>query len=189
MKFILVLLTVLLFQFQNLFAAPFLSGHYYTKDGQKVEGLIKFVRASFSVFGSRPSSIKFKSDSRSKSTSFTPDDILSFVVEKDSFTIIQDFKINSISGEYAKDFVQVIEVGQINLYLHKSASYDGKIHHENDSFIISSRNKGNLGIWNFNRQRDDIANYFSRRPDLVAKILNKKDDTPIRLLVRDFNGS
>jgi hypothetical protein len=189
MKFVLVILTVLLFEVQTLFAAPFLDGYYYAKDGQKVEGLIKFNRGSFSVFGSRPSSIKFKSNSGSKSVKLTPDDILSFVVESDSFTTIYNFKINSISGEYTQDFAQVIEVGKISLYLHRSSSSDGKMHYEHDNFIISADHRKFLGLWNFNRQREEIAKYFSNRPDLVEKILDKKDKTSIRLLVRDFNGT
>lgn len=189
MKFIYIILAVLLFQFGSLLAAPFVSGYYYSYDGQKVEGLIKFNRASFSLFGSKPSSIKFKSNSGSKTVKFTPDDILAFVVDGDSFAIIQNFKINSISGEYAKDFVQVIEVGQISLYLHRSSSSDGKMVYEHDNYVISSGTKKCLGIWNFSRQREEIASYFSERPDLVEKILDKKDKTSVRLLVRDFNGS
>src|SRR5690349_16685761 len=108
MKYILILLVIVTFQIQSSLAAPFLKGRYYTRDGKKTEGLIKFFRASFSVFGSKPSSIKFKADSKTEATKFTADDIVAFVIEKDSFAVVHNIKINSINGEYVRDFAQVI---------------------------------------------------------------------------------
>ncbi|HOX82113.1 MAG TPA: hypothetical protein PLJ60_16030 [Chryseolinea sp.] len=188
MKHFLLLLTILTFQLQILVAAPFIKGYYYSNDGKKIEGLIKFNRATFSVFGSKPSNIKFKTNSESKAIKLTAEDISSFVIDKDSFAAVHNIKINSIAGEYTKDFAQVIETGAIKLFLHKSASSDGKYSYENDIYVISRDNKY-FGIWNFNKQRDEIAAYFSERPDLREKILDKKDKTTIRELVRDFNQS
>lgn len=182
-----VILLALTFQFQTSLGERFASGHYYTKEGNKIEGLIKFNRATFSAFGSKPSSIKFKASSDAKTVKLTADDITSFVIGADSFAIIRNFKINSISGDYVQDFAQVVETGPINLFIHKSSSSDGKATYEHDNAVLSNNKNGYFGIWNFVKQREEIAMYFSDRPDLVEKILNKKDETPLQELVRDFN--
>ena len=187
MTSIFILLSILTLQPKSSLAEPFLKGHYYTNDGKRVEGLIKFGRATFSAFGSKPSNIKFKANSSSSTVKLTAEDISAFVIEKDSFAIVQNIKINSIHGEYARDFAQVIEVGRINLFVHKSSSSDGKFSYDHDKFVISKDNKVFLGIWNINKQREEISEYFSERPDLLAKILDKKDETPIPMLVKEFN--
>src|SRR5688572_3900549 len=125
MKSIFILLAILTLQSKSLLAAPFLKGHYYTNDGKRIEGLIKFGRATFSAFGSKPSNIKFKANAGSSPVKLTAEDISAFVIGKDSFAIVQNIKINSIHGEYKRDFAQVIEIGSINLFVHKSSSSDG----------------------------------------------------------------
>lgn len=185
--YISVILLALICQFQTSTAEKFLSGHYYTKEGKKIEGLIKYNRATFSAFGSKASSIKYKASSDDKPIKLTAEDITSFVIGADSFAIIKNFKINSVNGEYEQDFAQVIERGPINLFMHRSASSDGKVSYDNDRYVISNEKNGCFGIWNFVKQREEIAKYFSARPDLVEKILNKKDETPFLDLVRDYN--
>lgn len=189
MRYLFTLLTILTLQVQTLLAAPFVKGHYYTNDGKRIDGLIKFGRATFSAFGSKPSNIKFKANPNSNTVKLTAEDISAFVIEKDSFAVVQNIKINSINGEYAQDFAQVVEIGHMILFVHKSASSDGKSSYEHDNFVISRDNKVYLGIWNFNKQRNEIAEYFSERPDLKEKILNKKDETPFQALVKEFNNS
>jgi len=81
----------------------------------------------------------------------------------------------------------VVEIGPIILFVHQSTSSDGKYSYEHDKFVISRDNKVYLGIWNFNKQRDEIAEYFSERSDLKEKILYKKDETPFQTLVKEFN--
>ena len=187
MRHLFALMTILTFQFQTLLAAPFVKGHYYTNDGKKIEGLIKFGRATFSAFGSKPGNIKFKANSNSAPIKLTAEDISAFVIGTDSFAIVQNIKINSINGEYARDFAQVVETGHLNLFVHKSSSSDGKFSYEHDKFVISKDNKVFLGIWNFNKQRNEIAEYFSERPDLKNQILDKKDETTLQTLVKEFN--
>src|SRR5688572_7377908 len=132
MRYLFTLLTILTLQLQTLLAEPFLKGHYYTNDGKKIEGVIKFGRATFSAFGSKPSNIKFKADANSKAIKLTAEDISAFVIGKDSFAIVQNIKINSIAGEYTRDFAQVVEVGHINLFVHKSSSSNGQYSYEHD---------------------------------------------------------
>lgn len=186
MKSVFILLTILTIHFQTLIAAPFLKGHYYDGNGKKIEGLIKFSRASFSVFGSKPSSIKFKPNSDSKALKLTPDDISSFVVGSDSFAIVQNIKINSISGEYVKDFAQVIESGSISLFVHKSTSGNGQMVFDNDRYVISKGSKF-IGIWNYKKQKDEIAKFFEDRQDLKDKILSMDESESIQKLVKEYN--
>jgi len=187
MRLYVIIFTVSIFQIQGLLAEPFLKGYYYGKDMKKVEGLIKFNRATFSAFGSKPASIRFKINSDSKAIKLTIDEIASFVIGRDSFAIVGDFKINSISGVYNKDFAQVLDTGAIKLYLHYSSSSDGKASYDHDRYIITKDNVKYLGIWNGNKQRDEIAAYFVDRPDLKNKVLDKKSDVSFQELVKDYN--
>jgi hypothetical protein len=182
-----IVVITLTFQSQISLAEKFVPGYYYTKEGKRIDGLIKFNRATFSAFGSKPSNIKFKTNSEAKPVKFTADDIQAFVIGTDSFAIIRNFKINSISGDYVRDFAQVMVTGRLKLFVHKSASSDGQFNYDHDKFVLWDEKNGYLGIWNSNKQREEMAKYFSGRTDLVEKILNKKDETPIPDLVRDFN--
>jgi hypothetical protein len=188
MRHIFTILTLLILQFQTLSAAPFLRGYHFTTDGKKIDGLIMFNRATFSLFGSKPSNIKFKTSSDSKAIKLTAENISSFVIEKDSFATVQNIKINSISGEYKRDFAQVVQVGLMCLYVHKSSSSDGHYGYTHDNFVISKDNKTYLGIWNLKTQRNEIAAYFNDRPDLKEKLLNKDVDlTSFQGLVKAYN--
>jgi len=158
--------------------------HKRWKEDRRVD---KLGRATFSAFGSKPGNIKFKANSNSAPIKLTAEDISAFVIGTDSFAIVQNIKINSINGEYARDFAQVVETGHLNLFVHKSSSSDGKFSYEHDKFVISKDNKVFLGIWNFNKQRNEIAEYFSERPDLKNQILDKKDETTLQTLVKEFN--
>ena len=186
MKLIFLLLTILTFQFQTLLAAQFIKGYYYDTNGRKIEGLIKFNRAKSYLVGGKPSNIQFKTNASSKAIKLTTDDISSFVIEKDSFTIVYNIKISSVSGKYAKDFAQVVKIGAINLFLHKSIISDGQRSYEHETYIISRGSKY-LGIWDYNYQRIEIAEYFSERVDLRARIMDKKDETPLLALIEEFN--
>jgi hypothetical protein len=173
---------------QTIFAKPFKEGYYYTKDGKKIEGFIKFRRATFSLFGSKPSEIIFKGNKDSSATKFTADDISSFVIGSDSFSIVYNIKINSIQGEYKKDFAKVIVSGRMNLFIHMSSSSDGKSDYDNDRYVLSKDNKNYLGIWNSKKQREEIASLFSADADIKARILNKDFDKDIPGLVKEYNS-
>jgi hypothetical protein len=187
MKHFLTLLLIATLNSQPLFAAPFMKGHYYTVDGKRVEGLIKLVRSSFSVFGSKPCSIRFKEKIKAKTTKLSINDMTAFVIEQDSFALVYNIKINSIQGEYVKDFSQVHIVGAMNLFIHKSTSGDGRYVYDNNRYIISKDNKIFLGIWNEKKQREEIANFFSDSMDIKQRILNKKNDINILDIVKEYN--
>jgi hypothetical protein len=173
---------------QSIFAIPFKDGYYYTKEGKKVEGLIKFRRATFSLFGSKQSSILFKENKDSAPIKLTPDDISSFVIGNDSFTLVYNIKINSIQGEYAKDFAKVVVSGRMNLFTHMSSSSNGTTDYDIDSYVFSKDNKNYLGVWNVKKQREEIAELFSADPELKTRILNKEFDKKIPELVKEYNS-
>jgi len=164
MKLILTLIAIIITS-QIIFAKPFKDGYCFTKEGKKIEGLIKFRRATFSLFGSKRSDILFKKDKDSSTTKFTTDDISSFVIGTDSFAIVYNIKINSIQGEYKEDFAKVVISGKMNLFIHMSSSSDGKSDYDNDRYILSNDNKNYLGVWNVKGQREEIAALFSDDAD------------------------
>ncbi len=173
---------------QSIVAAPFKAGYYFDKDGKKIEGLIKFRRATFSAFGSKPSSILFEESEDAKTIKLTANDISSFVVGNDSFTIVYNIKVNSAEGEYSKDFAKVVITGPVNLYIHMSSSFDGRNDYDDDCYVFSKDNKTYLGIWNAKKQRQELADFFSDNADLKARILNKEFDKKIPELVKEYNG-
>ena len=174
---------------QSIVAAPFKPGYYFDKDGKKIEGLIKFRRATFSAFGSKPSSILFEESEDARPVKLTANDIAAFVIGTDSFTIVYNIKVNSVEGEYSKDFAKVVTTGPMNLYIHMSSSFDGRNDYDNDCYVFSKDNKTYLGIWNVKRQRTELADFFSANADLKARILNKEFDKKIPELVKEYNGA
>ena len=171
---LLFLLLTICFQAQS---KPFSKGYYYTQDGEKVEGYIKFKRASFGVFGSRPSLIKFKSAKKSKAVKLRANQIKAFVVESDSFCVVQNIKINAIQGEYEQDFAKVLVAGPMNLYLHYSSSSDGQRSYSNARFVLSADGSADyFGLWNIKRQREDLAPLFDKMPTLAQQIFDKEYD-------------
>ena len=175
--------------FQPYYMEQFQPGYYYSNDGKKTTGLIKFHRATFSVFGSRSSRIEFKENEDTPSIKLTAKDIPAFVIGSDSFAVVYNIKINSISGHYDRDFAKVIATGRVNLYLHMSASNDGRQSFENDRYVLSKDGKTFFGIWNPKDQRKDIADFFSDNAELKKRILNKEFDGSITALVQVYNGN
>jgi hypothetical protein len=98
----------------------FTPGHYYTKDGQRVESLIRHVYGAQT--GEGPSNqIEVKSTAKAKPVPLTTKDLQAFVLGQDSFTVKKDFDINQFN-HYQEDFMRVVKSGALNLYLHYSTS-------------------------------------------------------------------
>jgi hypothetical protein len=165
----------------------FKKGHYYNLDGKKIEGLIHFRAARFSALSVDPGVIKFKANPDSKAIKLGVNEILGFVIELDSFTIIENFRINAISGVFTKDFAQIVSGGIIKLYLHRSTANNGQSSVDISRFVISKDNIKYLGILGDKKQRKEIAEYFSGRSDLQDQILQSGRDLPMQELVEDFN--
>ena len=174
---------------QQVYMEPFQKGYYYSNDGKRTDGLIKFHRATFSVFGSKKSRIEFEETADSPSKKLTAEDISAFVIGNDSFAIVYNIKINSISGSYKRDFAKVIATGKVNLFLHMSSSADGRSSYDNDRYVLSKDGKQFLGIWNPKDQREEIAEFFSDNAGIKTRILNKEFDKSIPELVKVYNGN
>jgi hypothetical protein len=166
----------------------FAPGSYYTIDGKKMDGMLKFRRSSFSVFGNSHCAVKFKAGAKSKAENLEIDDMSSFVIKKDSFALVYNIKINSIQGEYKKDFAKVIISGPMKLYLHLSSSSDGRVDYDNDRYVISKDNKVFFGLWNKISVREDVIDLFSETPDLQKKIRGKVFNNDIIGLVKTYNA-
>lgn len=112
--FFLIILS-LFFQFKGI--AQFKSGHYYTKDGTKVTGLLRFNYGS-TLLASKAygdCSVIFKTEKKGKKIEFKTNEICCFVIENDSFAIIKNFKPGKLIT-YPQDFAKVLQSGRINLY-------------------------------------------------------------------------
>ena len=98
----------------------FTPGHYYTKDGQCVAGLIRHLYGAQT--GQGPANqIEFKPAGNSKAVSLTTKDVKAFVVGQDSFMVQKDFDINQFD-HYQEDFMRVVKSGALSLYLHYSTT-------------------------------------------------------------------
>ncbi|GAB2531955.1 hypothetical protein [Rufibacter soli] len=94
----------------------FLPGYYYTKEGQRAEGLIRHQYGTQT--GQGPvNQIEFKPSDKAKPVTLTTKDIQAFVLGQDSFTVQKDFDINSFD-HFQEDFMRVVKSGALNLYLH-----------------------------------------------------------------------
>ncbi|WP_210485806.1 hypothetical protein [Rufibacter aurantiacus] len=186
-------LTISLFLFllstTSLLANPFIKGYYFTLDGKKVEGHINFRRSAYNLFRNSPSDIKFKENLDSKAVKLTPNDISSFVIGTDSFTIAHNIKINNLyAGIFPKDFVQVLISGRMNLAMHRSSSHDGRYAYEHNNYVIYKSDETCLTIWRIKNQKEDIAKFFVDFPTLQSKIMEKGftyDNLPA--LVQEYN--
>jgi hypothetical protein len=98
--------------------AQFKSGYYFTKNGDKVAGLLRFDYGRTRLINGS-CRLLFKPSKEEKTKRFTAGDICCFVIEKDSFAILEHFEINLMEGRI-RDFAQVLEKGKINLFLYRN---------------------------------------------------------------------
>ena len=96
-------------------------GHYYRKDGVRVDGLLRLEYGDH-AFRSKENGdcfISFKATKEEKRARLTTADICCFVIEKDSFAVIKNFTLNFLV-HYPRDFAQVLQDGRIKLYIYYS---------------------------------------------------------------------
>ncbi|MEQ6119568.1 hypothetical protein [Reichenbachiella sp. MALMAid0571] len=158
-------------------------GKYFDESGNSVEGLISYGYSQNPKF-------KFKENDSSKEMKIKASEVKGFVVEKDSFIVIHNFKIDSrtsvTSGIIPVDFVQVIESGDLTLYKHYSSVYVGgdsysSIHGSSsgagssnliETFIIRESNTGVL--WTIysepKKLRAQLLDIFQHDPVLLFRV-------------------
>ena len=116
------------------------TGKYFDHNGNSVEGLISYGYSQNLKF-------KFKANDSSKEMKIKASEVHGFVVEQDSFIVLNNFKIDSRTsvgnGIIPVDFVQVIESGDMTLYKHYSSVYVG-----GDSFSQSHGSSSGAGSSN-----------------------------------------
>jgi len=101
---------------------------------------------------------------------------------------VYNIKINSVEGEYSKDFAKVVITGPMNLYIHMSSGSDGRNSYDFDTYIFSGDSKNYLSIWNMKKQREELADFFSGNADIKNRILNKEFDKKIPDLAKEYNS-
>jgi hypothetical protein len=103
-------------QFIPTFYCPdYKEGYYYTKKKEKISGWLKFEFAARHDNSNGNTIVRFKADKQAKPIKLTTRDMLAFITEKDSFAIIENFRINALVG-LNKDFAKVVQAGDLNLY-------------------------------------------------------------------------
>jgi hypothetical protein len=187
-------LSLLLLMFVPYFVSPSLaqSSYYYSNQGQKLEGNIVFHLSWLGAKGSiKPGHITFSEVGKQKSVKLNIEDISAFVIDSDSFTVVQNLKLGENQAKEVEDVVQVVEKGKMNLYLHRSRQGSESKPAFIQKYILSlSGRKTSLCIYDFEKQQKDIASLFESNPRLKELILSGKVSTEtIPNLVKAFNGA
>ncbi len=188
MKRILVLV-LFVFACNAAFSQKFKEGHYYTHDGQRVDGLIRHhYQARFSA---KPDNhIVFKENADAKQKKLTTKDVRAFVINNDSFIIVKDFVINGFAY-YEEDFVKVVKTGKINLYLHHSTSPNqGGGYGTSPANTYMIEKNGALQRLNYKDFKDNFERLFGDNEPFLQK-LKSKDLTykDIEQIVEEYNAT
>jgi hypothetical protein len=187
-------LSLLLVMFAPYFVSPSLaqSSYYYSKQGQKLEGNIVFHPSLLGAKGSiKPGHITFSELGKQKCIKLNLEDISAFVIDSDSFTVVENLKLGENGHKEVEDLVQVVEKGKMNLYLHSSRQGSESKPDFIQKYILSlSGRKTSLCIYDFEKQQKEIASLFESNPRLKELILSGKVSTQtIANVVKAFNGA
>ncbi|MBE8712066.1 hypothetical protein [Sphingobacterium hungaricum] len=113
-----ILLRNTIFAQKDLFK-DYIEGHYYTYDGQKVSGLLKFniTTTPYVPKDYGTCFIYFKKDENDKRIKLKSDEVSKFVMDLDSFVVLQNFEFKDVFRfRIIQDFVKVFAEGKINVY-------------------------------------------------------------------------
>jgi hypothetical protein len=86
------------------------TGYYFDANNNKHTGLLK-LNAVYS-------SLEFKTDEVQKPVKLSTQEVIAFVMEKDSFTVVEDYEVpyGFSSTTISSSFAKVIKTGEVNLY-------------------------------------------------------------------------
>lgn len=187
-------LSLLLLLFASYITFPSLaqSSYYYSRQGLKLEGSIVFHPSLLQAKGSiKPGYILFNEAGRQKNVKLTSKDISAFVIESDSFTVVQNLKLSENQSKGLEDIVQVVEKGKINLYVHASRTGSESKPPFLEVYILSIPAKQTLlCIYDFEKQQEQIGALFESNPRLKELILSGKVNVEaIPNLVKAFNAA
>lgn len=176
------------------FAQKYTPGYYYTKSGEKVDGLLRFnfIAGIVDDKSDGKCSVSFKKSKKDDKTVLTTRDICCFVIKGDSFAIIKDIepKAGLFNSTYPQDFAKVIEVGKINLYKYYSFISNGQFSYTLEEWIVERDGKQEkLTQLHF---EDQMAEFVGDYPALLERVKrnqltysNAKDDT--RAIIKFYN--
>ncbi len=188
MRLLSILFVSVLIQFKVY--GQFKQGYYFKSDGTRVPGLIRFNYGGhvFTDKSDGDCSITFKAKKRDKKVNLTTRDICCFVIEKDSFAIIKNFRLNALSS-YPQDFAKVLETGKINLYLYYSKVQSGgkyPVLLTVTDWVIEKNGKADK--LTKKKFKELIPMYLQDHPELLNRIKNDElghDDT--EMIVKAYN--
>lgn len=172
---------------------------YIILEGERTqEGYIKYSTGSWSVWKSKPGKLKFKLSPDSQPIK-AKDDVTGFVIESDSFTVKKNIFVDDMAPVFKQDFVKVIDVGKINLFLHQCSSSTNtgvgigpvglSFTNKHGTWIL---NKGSrdLTINKIKRQKESLIRLVSDNEELAKEVENQKPkEINIEELVNRYNSA
>jgi hypothetical protein len=168
--------------FGQILIGNFKKGHYYTKDGTKREGLLRFQYDGKTDKSDGDCSLDYKAFDKAGKENFTTDDVCCFVIGMDSFATVKNM-VWSPMVTYAEDFAQVVETGKMNLYVHWNKSQQGTY----TNWVIGKDKKvEKLTRDQFN---DLMPAYLADYPELLKQVQSRDlrfDD--IQEIVKKYNA-
>ncbi len=109
-------------------ADSYTKGYYFDANNNKHTGLLKL--------NGMYSSLEFKTDEMQKPVKLSTQEVIAFVMEKDSFTVVRDYEVpyGFSSTTISSSFAKVIKTGEVTLY--EVATVVG--YHQNEAIIAGS---------------------------------------------------
>jgi hypothetical protein len=172
--------------------AQFKYGYYYDNEGAKVVGLLRFNYGGnlFTDKSDGDCSVSYKPYDKGKKKTLTTSDISCFVIERDSFTTIRNFRLNALVT-YPKDFAKVLASGRINLYMYYAVRQSGTTAYGGASTVeewIIEKN-GQLDKLTRKKFEELMPTYLSDYPDLLDQVnKNELKYRDIEKIVKLYNG-
>jgi hypothetical protein len=150
----------------------FKSGYYFAKDETKINGLLKFQYNKSGLLTNKldgDCTLAFKKEKGGKRVVLTTDDICCFVIEKDSFTVVRNFRLNSFAY-YPRDFAKILVAGRINLYSYFSTVSQRGVPRTVKDWLIEK--DGKTDKLTRKRFKELMPVYLNDYPELVSEIQN-----------------
>ena len=181
MKLKLAILLLSVIQITNLFSEEYNKGKYYSTSGEKIEGLLSVQKTKLSAIYFKPCVLKFKKDNNSKPVKLENLSIASFVIENDSFAVVQNFRVTYhmgflkgiFWGKCHRDFAKVIHQGKINSFELSCEVFLGQYGYQDYSYFILSKDNQDFKTFDLkeDKEKQNLIDYFSNRDDLRDIIL------------------
>ncbi|MEM8893874.1 MAG: hypothetical protein AAGC88_04795 [Bacteroidota bacterium] len=170
-------------------AQRFKEGYYYTNEGEKVVGQVRHVfSAKFGNMGDN--TIVFRERKGAKKLKLDSYEIKSFVIEKDSFIVVKNFKINAFAN-YSRDFAKVLISGKLTLLLHHTTATNGSgavmMTTPVTTYLINGQGKTRRMSTNKDF-RQVLPTFLVGAPEIIEKIESKDYSKPhLRQIIREYN--